>query len=171
MLERIIQLMARTRDDFAALDGRFPVPSAADVRHAALTAEMLARMGCLAPEQLPGTLAAMVAIEQDVRQEIEDAYPAVRALSEFQAYRDAVAALQDSLRHGEDLDRLLNRQDAVAIAARELSEVVIQPPIADAGPDQTVVTPDDQTLVTLDASRSRTVGGREIQRYRWEEKR
>jgi len=171
MLARLTLLMQDKRRDFAALASRFPVPSAGDVRHAALTVEMLARTDCLRLERLPGVLAAIAAVEQDVGQEIEAAYPAVIKTAEFTAYHDAVAALLDALRDGMGLDTLLARQGAVAEAARELSEVALQPPeppIADAGPDHTVVTSGAEAIAPLDASGSRAYGGREVVRYRWE---
>jgi len=40
------------------------------VRHAALTVETLARIGCLRPGQLPDLLVTLAAIEEDVKQEI-----------------------------------------------------------------------------------------------------
>ena len=171
VLERLIQLMGRKRRDFAALDGRFPVPSADDVRHAALTVEMLARIGCVGSEQLASVLNAIAAIEQDVGQEIGAAYAGVATSPEFQAYQDAVADLLATLQHGEDLNILLTRQDELAEAARELSEIVLQPPMAEAGPGEiSVPTPGDNATVTLDASGSQAFGGREIVRYRWDKK-
>jgi hypothetical protein len=173
MRERLILLAQDKRRDFAALDGRFPVPSAGDVRHAALTVEMLVRTDCLRPEPLPRLLAAIAALEQDVGQEIEAAYPAVITTAEFTAYRDAVAALLDALRDGMRLDTLLARQGAVAEAARELSEVTLQPPeppMADAGPDRVVLTSGETAITNLDASGSQAFEGREIERYRWEKK-
>ena len=168
ILERLVQLMGRKRRDFAALAGRFPVPSADDVRHAALSVEMLARIGCVRPEQLPGVLSAIAAIEQDVEQEIGTAYAGVTTSPEFQAYQDAVANLLEALKQGEGLDILLTRQDELAEAARELSEIVLQPPVAEAGPGEvTVPTPGDTGTVTLDAANSRAFGGREIVRYHW----
>jgi hypothetical protein len=95
----------------------------------------------------------------------------VSKTAEFEAYHDAVAVLLDALRDGMGLDTLLTRQGAVAEAARELSEVALQPPeppVADAGPDSAVLTSSDAGIATLDASGSRAYGGREIVRYRWE---
>ena len=171
MREQIILLAQDKRRDFAALDRRFPVPSAGDVRHAALTVEMLVRTDCLRPEPLAGLLATIAALEQDVGQEIEAAYPAVITTAEFTAYRDAVAALLDALRDGMGLDTLIARQGAVAEAARELSEVALQPPeppIADAGPDSAILTSREEGIATLDASGSKAFAGRAIVRYRWE---
>jgi hypothetical protein len=170
LLARLIQLMERKRRDFAALAGRFPVPSADDVRHAALTVELMARIGCLRPEQLPGVLATIAAIEQDVGQEFGAAHPGLTTSPEYQAYQAAVAALLTALRDGMGLDAVLNRQDAVAAAARELSEIVLQAPVADAGPDQTSTTSGNEGTVTLDASASRAFGGRQIKSYRWDVK-
>jgi hypothetical protein len=170
LLTRLVTLMQRKRRDFAALAARFPVPSAADVRHAALTVELMARIGCLRPAQLPGVLAAIAAIEQDVGQEFGAAHPGLTTSPEYQAYQAAVAALLVALHDGMGLDTLLNRQDAVAAAARELSAIVIQAPVADAGPDQIVTTSGNDGAVTLDASASRAFGGRQIKSYRWDVK-
>lgn len=168
LLEGLIQLMGRKRRDFAALAGRFPVPSAGDVRHGALTLEIVARTGCLRPEQLPDVLASIAAVEQDVGQEIGAAYPGVATMAEYQAYQSAVSDLSASLQEGAEIDLLLTREDAVAEAARELSEVVLQPPLADAGPDRTVTTPGDTATLVLDASGSQAFGDHEIDRYQWE---
>lgn len=167
MLERLILLMGRTRRDFAALAGRFPVPSAGDVRHAALTVEILGRIGRLVDERLPDVLAALAVTEQDAGQEIGAASPVVTTMPEFQAYQTAVADLRRALREGQGLDTLLNRQDAVAEAARELSEVVVEPPVASAGPDHAATTTGDEATVTLDATGSQAFGGRQIVRYGW----
>lgn len=166
-LQHLIQVMRRTRRDFAALADRFPVPSANDVRHAALTVETLARTRCLRPGQLPDVLAAIAAIEQDVGQEIGEKYGnVVDTTAEFHEYQTAVQNLQAALRLREELG-ILTAQDAVAEAARELSEVAIESPIADAGRDQTVTVLEDEATVTLDATGSRARGGREIIRYLW----
>jgi hypothetical protein len=55
----------------------------------------------------------------------------------------------------------------LAQAARELSEMIIESPIADAGRDQTITTYDKETTAALDATRSQARGGREIVRYHW----
>ncbi len=68
--ERLIQLMIRNRKDFAALDMRFPVPSSGDARNAALTLEMLTRSLSVTAETLPGLIATLASIEQDVSQEL-----------------------------------------------------------------------------------------------------
>ena len=164
---RLIQLMQRKRRDFAALARRFPVPSTEDVRHAALTVELLARIGCLEPEGLPGVLAAMAAVEQDVAQELGAAFPVLPTLPEYVAYQAAVATLLKALQDGRPLDTLLNCQDAVAQAARELAEVVLELPVADAGADQAVVTAGTEVAVTLNASASKAFGGRQVKQYAW----
>ena len=167
-LRHIIQVMGRTRRDFAALDDQFPTPSAGDVRHAAQTVETLARIGCLRPGQLPELLVTLAAIEQDVGQEIHKKYGnVVDESEEFHGYNTAIRHLQEALRHGEER-RILTAQDGVAVAARELSEIPIESPIADAGQDQTAVTFEDEAAVILDATESRARGGRDIVRYRWE---
>jgi hypothetical protein len=171
-LQHIIQVMGRTRRDFAALDDRFPTPSAGDVRHAALTVETLARIGRLSPDQLPNLLATLAAIEQDVKQEIHKKYANVvdtgkKTGKEFHAYVAALHDLQEALQLGEE-HSILAAQDGVAAAARELSEIPVESPIADAGRDQTAVTFEDEVVVMLDGSKSQGRGGRDIVRYRWE---
>jgi hypothetical protein len=159
--------MRRTRREFAALVDQFPVPSAMDVRHAALTVETLACTNLLRPGQLPDVLAATVALEQDVGQEIEDKYGnVVDTAPEFAQYQAAVRDLLAALPSGDETG-ILNAQDAVAEAARELSELVVQTPIADAGRDRKTATLEDETTVSLDGSRSQARGGREVVRYRW----
>ncbi|HSB71325.1 MAG TPA: hypothetical protein VLH58_09315 [Candidatus Methylomirabilis sp.] len=165
--QRLVQLMGRTRGDFAALSARFPVPSETDVRQGAITVEMLARAGCLRLDQVPAVLASLASVEQDVAQEIALAYAFLVTTSEFQAYQMAVSNLAAALRDGEAVDALFNRQDEVARAARELAEVVLQPPVAEAGPDATVPASGDEASLALDASGSRAFGGRRIVRYRW----
>ncbi len=171
-LRHIIQVMGRTRRDFAALDDRFPTLSAGDVRHAALTVETVARIGSLRPAHWPNLLATLAAIEQDVKQEIHKKYANVvdtgkKTGKEFHEYVAALHDLQEALPLGEERD-ILTAQDRVAAAARELSEIPIESPIADAGRDQTAVTFEDEAAVMLDASKSQARGGRNIVRYRWE---
>ncbi|MBW2123523.1 MAG: hypothetical protein JRH07_17015 [Deltaproteobacteria bacterium] len=168
VMEEVVQLMGRKRRDFAALARAFPVPSAEDVRHGALVLEMLARTGSIHPENLPAVLAALAAVEQDVGQEMGTAHPGVVATPEYQAYEAAVSLLITSLREGAEIGLLLTREDAVAEAAREISEIVIQPPVAEAGADRTALTPGDTARIALDASGSHAFGGHEITRYEWE---
>lgn len=168
-LEHLIQVMSRTRRDFAALDDRFPTPSVNDARHAALTVEMLARTGCVYAEHLPRLMAVVATIEEDAGQELKASYGNVLdTKAEFHDYLTSVQNLQSALRPGEDETHILNAQDAVAEAARELSELVAETPIADAGRDRTITTLEDEATVTLDATRSWARGGRTIIRYRWE---
>jgi hypothetical protein len=171
-LQQLIDTMERTRRDFAALDDRFPTPSAADVRHAALTVETLAHIGCLRPGQLPDLFVTLAAIEQDVKQELHKKYEneidtGKKTGKEFHAYVTALRNLQDSLELGEE-QGILTAQNRVAAAARELSEIAIESPIADAGRDQTAATFEDETTIILDGSRSRGRSGRDIASYRWE---
>jgi hypothetical protein len=167
IVQQLILVMRRTRRDFAALNVRFPVASASDARHAALTVETLARSGCLRPGRLPHLLAALTAIERDAGQELEEQFGSfLDTAPEFLAYRTAVRELEAALKQGEELG-ILTAQDAVAEAARELSEVVVEAPIAVAGPDQTVETYEELATLMLDASESHARGGREIMRYLW----
>jgi hypothetical protein len=137
-LETITTIMQDKRQDFAALDQRFPVPSACDVRAAALTVDLLARVDSLRSEQLPSVLSAMAAVEQDVEQELGTQYPWLTTSNEFQAYQAAVDGLQDALRDGLDTGALLTRQSQVSEAARQLAKIVIQPPAAAPGSAQNV---------------------------------
>jgi hypothetical protein len=166
-LERLIQLMVDGRRDFAALDGRFPVPSTSDVRHGAISLEMLARLGAVRPGQLGDVLAALAAVEQDVRQELAESYPALVPTDEFVAYRDAVSRLLEHIRQGAVLDTLLTTQAVVSEAARELSEIALRPPEADAGEDVTVTASEGEATVRLAAGGSQAFDGQEIVRYHW----
>lgn len=168
LLQRLVQLMMRTREDFAVLDARFPTPSAADVRHAALTVEMLARIGCMRGEHLSGLFTSLAGIEMDAGQEIGVAYP---GLVRLQAYGDYVSAVEELLADiVKDTDTFLNSQDKVAISARELSEVVLNPPDAYTSGNQSVDAIGKEAKVTLDASTSKAYGGRTISRYLWDMK-
>ena len=167
-LETITSIMQDKRQDFAALDGRFPVPSAGDVRAAAITVDLLARVGYLRDQQLPSVLSVLAAIEQDVEQELGTEYPVLTTTSEFQAYQAAIDSLQTALRDGMDVAVLLTRQSQVSEAARQLSEIIIQPPAAAPGPAQTVTGTGGPATVRLDASASQGFGGRTIVRYRWD---
>lgn len=167
-IQHLIQVMRRTRRDFAALDQRFPVTSTDDVRYATLTVETLARTGCVRPGQLPSALTATASVEQDVGQELDEKYGHVlHTKPEFQTYQSAVKDLLNALQQDEELG-VLTRQDAVAEAARELSEITIQTPIADTSATQPIVhTRRDEVVTALDASRSKARGGRTIARYHW----
>ena len=167
-LERLIQVMQDGRRDFAALDRRFPVPSNSDVRQGLITLEMLARSGAVVPERLAGVLAAVAAVEQDVMQELSATYPGLVPHAEFTAYREAVSTLMERIHQGALTASLLTAQAAVSEAARELSEVALRPPEANAGPDITATAGSDGTAtVHLDASNSRAFDGNEIVRYHW----
>jgi len=185
--DRIIELMRLKRGAFAALDRRFPIPSAADVRqaatnldrrfpipsaadvrHAATNLEVLARNESLRPKRLVEVLGMFATLEQDVGQEIRKAYPPVVAKPEFKRYQDAVAALAAALDARENDQVLLNRQGDVVTAARDLAEVVFEAPEADAGQDQTIPTLTGQADVTLDAGRSQAHADQKIVRYHWD---
>jgi hypothetical protein len=168
LLEGLIRLMVDKRRDFAALATRFPVPSATDVRQAALMLEILARTGSMRPEDVPEVLGTIATIEQDVAQEIGLAFPGVITAPEYVDYQSAVSQLLEALRTGEELGILLPLEAGVAEAARELSEIVLQPPEADAGPDQSATARLGEGAVTLDGGGSRGFGGRRVVRYRWD---
>jgi hypothetical protein len=164
--QRLVQLMGRTRKDFAALAARFPTLSLEDVRHGALSVEMLARIGFMGEDHLPGLLASLADCERDAGQEIGAAYPELVRMKAYQDYADAVDRLLVDIGTGIG-DTILTSQDLVAEAARELSEVIIQLPEAEAGPPLVVSTAGSEGVVNLDASGSRVFGGRTINRYHW----
>jgi hypothetical protein len=110
----------------------------------------------------------LAALEQDVGQEVGATYPPVVAKPEYEDYVAAVVALRNALHAGEPIDVVLNCQAAITMAARELAEVIFQAPSADAGPDQTVISADDEATVTLDASGSQAYDDQQIVTYRWE---
>ena len=166
--DRIIELMRLRRGAFAALDRRFPIPSAADVRQSAVNLEVLARNESLRPKRLAEVLGMFATLEQDVGQEIGAAYPPVVDKPEFKRYQDAVAALAAALYARENDQVLLNRQGDVVTAARDLAEVVFEAPEADAGQDQTIPTLTGQADVTLDAGRSQAHADQKIVRYHWD---
>jgi hypothetical protein len=164
--QRLVQLMGRTRKDFAALAARFPSPSLEDVRHGALNVEMLARIGYLRKEHLAGLLAALADCERDAGQEIGVAYPELVRIKAYQDYADAVERLLGDIGAGA-AETFLTSQDEVAEAARELSEIILQLPVAEAGAPRLVSTAEEEGRASLDASGSRAFGGRTISRYCW----
>ena len=168
LLDRIIELMRLKRGAFAALNEKFPIPSAADVRQAAVNIEVLARNESLRPKRLAEVLGMLATLEQDVGQEIGKAYPPVVDKPKFKRYQDTVAALAAALYARENEQVLLNRQDEVVAAARDLAEVVFEAPEADAGQDQTIPTLTGQADVTLDAGRSQAHADQKIRRYHWD---
>jgi hypothetical protein len=87
---------------------------------------------------------------------------------EFFAYQEAIATLMTGLGDGNTPEELLILLTAVAEAARDLSEVIFPPPVANAGPDLPITATGDTAVVTLDASGSQAAQGNEIVRYRWE---
>jgi hypothetical protein len=167
VLQQLVQVMQRTRRDFAALEGFLPVPSASDVRHGALSLEMLARTGCVTAGRLPHPMVPLAAAERDVEQELGAKYgPILNPTTEFRRYQVAVKELEVALGEGQE-PGILNAQDAVAEAASELAQMIVESPIAEAGRDQTVTTYEKHATVTLDASDSQARSGREIVRYHW----
>jgi hypothetical protein len=165
--ERLIQLMGRTRRDFAALCICFPSPSGVDVRQAALMIELLCRAGSLTLNGLAGMFASLADVASDAGQEIGAMYAGLAKVREYQDYTDSVGRLIDAVKSGLT-DSILTRQDEVAEAARELSEVVLALPVAVAGGSTAVDTTNDAAAVQVDASASHGFGGRAIAVYRWE---
>jgi len=166
--DRVIEVMRSKRSAFAALNEKFPIPSAADVRQAAVNIEVLARNESLRPKRLAEVLGIFATLEQDVGQEIGKAYPPVVDKPKFKQYQDAVAALSAALYARENEQVLLNRQSDVTTAARDLAEVVFRAPAAEAGSDQVIPAPTGEADVTLDASASQAHADQKIVRYHWE---
>jgi hypothetical protein len=166
--DRIIELMRLKRGAFTTLGARFPVPSATDVRHAAVNLEALARNESIRPERLAEVWGLFTTLEQDVGQEIGAAYPPVVDKPEYKHYQDAVAALGAALYARENEQILLNRQSDVVTAASDLAEVVFEAPEADAGPDQTIPTLTGQADAELDASGSHAHDDQKIVGYHWD---
>jgi hypothetical protein len=130
-------------------------------------------MGRLRPDEVPTVLEAIAAVEQDVGQEIAGKYAGLVSIPQYQAYQTAVGDLLTALQQGQPLDDLINRQHAVAIAARELSEITLQPPdaeIANKGQLAAVPSSNGTAIVQLDASGSQAHEGREIDSYHWNKK-
>jgi hypothetical protein len=166
-LQKRIRLQMETkRENFARLASRFPSPSVDDVRAAALHIQM--SIATLRPDQALALFNAIAQVELDVKQELARRYPPLVWQAEFIGYSEAVAALLEALRQRQSIEALLNFQEQVAIAALEVAEVVLQPPIAHAGPDQGVETSEPMAKVMLDGSRSRAAQGHQIMRYAWE---
>jgi len=167
-MERLINVLVDGRRDFAALDMRLPVPSCSDTRHGLISLEILARSGTLAPQHLCHVLMAIATVEQDVAQELGAAYAGIVSTVEFRTYRQAVSTLMERIGQGALTVSLLNAQAAVSEAARELSEVALKAPVANAGADISVNAGGDGTAtVRLDASGSKAFEGRQIVRYHW----
>jgi hypothetical protein len=165
--ERLVQLMGRTRKDFAALALKFPTPSCGDARQAAITIEMLGRSGSLAEGSLCGLFASLADVERDTGQEIGALYAGVARIKAYQDYSDCVDRLLDAASSGL-AESILVSQDQVAEAARELSEAVMSKPLAESGASRTLSTRGVEGVVPLDASGSLAYGGRTIARYWWE---
>jgi hypothetical protein len=166
---RIDQHMDRTWSDFDALATRFPTPRSGDVRHAALTLQMLARIGFMRADQVLSLLQVLVKVEQVLGDELDALYPKLQELTEYEDYLEAMTLLLDALHEG-NLDLALTRQDEVAEAASQLALLEIQKPAAHAGADQTVNTTETEAVVTLDARASQAFEGRDIRFYHWDEK-
>lgn len=163
---RIDQLMDRTWSDFAALATRFPTPLSGDVRHAALTLQMLARLGFMRSDQVLGLLRVLAGVEQVLADELETLYPELEALAAYEELLGALIRLFDALIE-ENLDLALTRQDEVAEAADRLAMVEIAEPVANAGADRTMTTTGAEGTLALDGSASQAFEGRTIRRYHW----
>ncbi|MCB0117130.1 MAG: hypothetical protein KDD84_23685, partial [Caldilineaceae bacterium] len=162
----LVQTMLATRHHFAALTRRFPTPSLDDVRYGAVHLQMTAtsvdRGGVF------NALNGLSLIEETTESELAQRYPALIDEDATMGYKGAINELRQTLLQKQDLDTVLTAQQAVAEAALLLSEVVFPPPVAVAGADQQVTTPDAEAKVTLDGSGSEAGPGRKIVNYRWD---
>ena len=165
--QRLATAMINLRENMAALDTRFPTPTVADVRGAALQARLLA--GTLEPGQLPHTIAVVADLQQDVGEELGVQFPPLVPKPEYQAYQAAVAALLALLARHAPPGAVIAQQETVNTTVRDLAEVVFPPPQAAGGSDQIVRTMDVTGTVTLDGTRSTAAAGQRIVRYIWEE--
>ncbi|MBI1298823.1 hypothetical protein GC175_28145 [bacterium] len=163
---RLVQVMLATRHHFAALSARFPTPSLEDVRYGAVHLQMTATSIDLAA--LFNGLNGLALVTLSTERELVDHYPALASEETLIDYKDAIAALRQTLQQDQDLDAVFAAQQSVAEAALLLSEVVFPLPVADAGDDQTVLTPDAQARVILDGSASEAGPRRKIVNYRWD---
>ena len=164
--ERIKVLMETTRENFALVAGRFPSLAVDDVRHVALNIQMARDL--LEYHQLITRIEVLAALEQEVEHDLGQLFPPLTRKPEFFAYQEAIADLMNGLSDGSTAEDLLRLLLIVAEAARDLSEVVFPPPVANAGPDQPITATGDTAVVTLDATGSQAAEGNEIVRYRWE---
>lgn len=164
--EQLRTLMQTVRQSHAQLGVRFVSPSLADVRHVALNLQL--NRASIEPAQLRPGLIVLADMFSEVEQELGMRYPPLTRKAAYLAFQDAVAALQQAIRNGFGAEELMTSILDVANAANNLAQVVFPPPRADAGDDQTIVTPGAEAVVTLDAGGSVAGEGHEIVRYRWE---
>lgn len=166
--QELAALMENTRENFGQLACRFPHPSVDDVRYSALHLKMA--LGNLSEAQLPYQLQTLADVEWAVAQDLAKAYsPLVETdRLEYRTYQAVVQVLLTALRDGPWPAAVLNAQAQVVEAARDLADVVFIPPTANAGKNQTKITPTGEAIVTLDASASSAEPGQKIVSYRWE---
>lgn len=166
--QQLAALMENTRKNFGQLACRFPHPSVDDVRYSALHLKMA--LGNLSEAQLPYQLQTLADVEWAVAQDLAKVYPPLVETDrlEYRTYQAAVQVLLTALRDGPWPAAVLNAQAQVAEAARDLADVVFIRPTADAGKNQTKITPTGEAIVTLDASASSTEPGQKIVSYLWE---
>ena len=164
--ERFDGLMRSTRDHFAELAQRFPLPTLDDVRLLVMSLQLA--VNSVERTHLPHLLRHLAHLELKVAHELAKAYPPVVPTSEFEAYQDMVDRLLDALRKHAPLDTMLTAQAKVAEAAHTLALVVFPPPVADAGPDQVIETFGHTATVMLDASKSTAGAKQKIIKYHWE---
>ena len=176
LLDSIVGVMENKRRAFADLERRFPVPSESDVRHAALNVEIAARTGALQYRNLPGMFALIVTLEQEVERELADCHPALATRVEYGDFQSKLSELDERVKSlqsnptEDEVESVLTLQLAVSERVAKMAEVIFQVPEADAGPDQTVVSPTSEADITLDASGSKAYHGRTIKQYFWQKK-
>lgn len=164
--ERFDGLMRSTRDHFAELAQRFPIPTLDDVRLLVMSLQLA--VNSVERTHLPHLLRHLAHLELKVAHELAKAYPPLVPTAEFEAYQDMVDRLLDALRKHAPLDTMLTAQAKVAEAAHTLALVVFPPPVANAGPDQVVETFGNTVTVMLDASKSTAGEKQKIIKYHWE---
>lgn len=164
--ERFDGLMRSTRDHFAELAQRFPIPSLDDVRLLVMSLQLA--VNSVERTHLPHLLRHLAHLELKVAHELAKAYPPLVPTPEFEGYQDTLERLLDALRKHAPLDTLLTDQAKVAEAAHTLALVVFPPPVANAGPDQVIETFGSAITIVLDASKSTAGDKQKIIKYHWE---
>lgn len=164
---RLTDTMRATRRNFSDLALQFPTPSVSDVRHAAVTVELLTRADDLRPEQVFSVFELIHDAERDVYEEIARTYPALVTQTQYEDYKNAVDNLHGALQG--TIDDLLHAQETVAKAASDLAQAVlpVHRPVAMTNTQLSVTTSGNVATVSLDAANSFAFGGRRVAVYQW----
>lgn len=168
--ERLMLEMADARRAYAELDAQFHVPTHSDIRHTALTIDVMVRSGGVLPELMLDLLACLADLEQDAAQEVGRIYPILQAIDRYQDLQARVSELREALGQGQAWEIVANKQRAVTMAVRMLATVVLKVPLARAGDDQAFELKESATeqTVDLDATGSEAFEGRQVVKYRWD---